>query len=126
VTFLAVPLEAIILVSYHGFTSILLVSVARINLPDQPTACYPQKKAFLILKNNLDPLMLSRDCIHGAEFKYWHSLRTTTCRVEKSVETHNRGLGDCSILVSIIVLNSGDSLHQRWKHSATATSNFFF
>jgi hypothetical protein len=40
-------------------------------------------------------------------------------RKEIGNETHNQGVGDCSILANFILLDSGDSLHQRWKHSVT-------
>jgi hypothetical protein len=40
-------------------------------------------------------------------------------RLENGLLTHNAGIGDLSLLANYILLDSGDSLHQRWKHTLT-------
>lgn len=40
-------------------------------------------------------------------------------RIDNGVRTQNRGLGDLSLMGSYILLDSGDSLNRRWKHTIT-------
>jgi hypothetical protein len=40
-------------------------------------------------------------------------------RVDNGVETNSGGLGDISLMASYILLDSGDSLQHRWKHTLT-------
>lgn len=40
-------------------------------------------------------------------------------RRESGVETRTKGLGDVSVMASYVLLDTGDSLHRRWKHTLT-------